>query len=329
MHRLGLLTALLCAGCRVEIGAPERAGVAAEGAVEEVWMYTSIYQEVLDQLGPALEAAVPGVKVSWFQAGSEKVSQRWEAEHAAGRSRACLLATSDPGWYLDLHRRGLLQPYVSPRALEMDRAWVHPDFAAFRLGFMVLAASGDGPAPASFRELADPAWRGQVSSPDPLASGTMFTTLSAWEQAYGFGFVEGLRGNGWVAAGGNSAVMGRMESGERRVGVVLLENLLQKPGVARIILPTDGAVAIPGMLAIPTDCDAPAAARRAVDWLMSDEAQRLIVAGNMYSPFPGVAPPAGAPPLAEVPRFAPEADLLGHMAEHSAALKARYEGLTR
>lgn len=321
-----LLAGVAVAGCRVEVGG--QGAASTQGGVAEVWVYTSIYQEVIDQLTPAIEAELPGVTIAWFQGGSEKVAQRWEAEHEAGRSRACLVATSDPGWYVDLHERGQLLPYVSPLALRMDRSWIREDFAPFRLGFMVLAASVDD-APRSFRELTDPRWKDRFSSGDPLASGTTFSTLAAWEEAYGQDFVRALYGNGWIAAGGNSAVMTRMESGERPIGVVLLENLLMKPGVARIIVPEDGAVPIPGMLAIPRDCAEPEAARRVYDWLMGESAQRAIVAGNMYSPFPDVAPPVGAPPLAELPRFHPDGDLLTYMAENSAALKARYQDLRR
>ena len=306
----------------MEVGNP--AVQEGNGSVTELWVYTSIYQEVLDAMAPALAADLPDLEVRFFQGGSEKVAQRWEAEHAAGGSRACLVATSDPGWYLDLHARGELRPYVTPRALRIDRTWVHEDYAAFRLGFMVMASSAPE-GPASFHALADPRWKDQFSSGDPLASGTTFTTLAAWEQAFGSEWLRAVRGNGWIAAGGNGAVITRMESGERRVGVVLLENLLAKPGVARLIVPEEGAVAIPGMLAIPRDCPTPAAATRLYDWFFAETAQRALIAGNMYSPFPDMPPPVGAPPLAELPRFHPEADLLGYMAENTAAIKERYQ----
>ena len=85
----------LLLGCRIEVGAPAGGAAvdAGRGTSEhpiEVWIYTSMYQEVLDALTPDLTAALPGVRVQWFQAGSEKVAQRWEAETEAGGSRACL-----------------------------------------------------------------------------------------------------------------------------------------------------------------------------------------------------------------------------------------------
>lgn len=68
-----------------------------------------MYAEVIDAMTPALARSLPDVHVQWFQAGSEKVGQRWEAEEEAGGSRACLLATSDPAWYVDLSQRDKLR----------------------------------------------------------------------------------------------------------------------------------------------------------------------------------------------------------------------------
>lgn len=322
MLGVGVVIVLLAlAGCRVEVGPPGEA--AAEGATREVWLYTSMYQEVVDAMAPALARALPDVEVRVYQAGSEKVAQRYRAEVDAGGSRACLLATSEPGWYAELAGSGGLVPYVSPRALEIDRALVHPTHAAFRLSLMVLGSAAPD-APAGFRDLADPRWAGRFSSGDPLASGTTFTALAAWEARYGWPFVEALDANGWVAAGGGSAVLGRMESGERPVGVILLENLLAKPGAARVVYPEDGAVVVPGYLAIPAGCREREAAERVYDWLMGAEAQALVVAGHMHSPFPGAAAPAGARPLAEIPLFEPGVDLDAHVTAHGAELKARW-----
>ena len=326
----------LLLGCRIEVGAPAGgaavdAGLGTSEHPVEVWIYTSMYQEVLDALTPDLTAALPGVRVQWFQAGSEKVAQRWEAETEAGGSRACLLATSDPGWYEDLARRGALRAYVSPRALELPRAWVRPTHAAFRVSLMVLAANGE--APPSFAALAEPAWKGRFSTPDPLSSGTMFTTLAALEHTLGDAWLASARGNGWVAAGGNSAVVARMQSGEAPVGVVLLENLLAQegyaegtPGVARPNLAA-GAIPVPGPIAITTGCTAPAAAEAVEDWLLSPVAQAHIVAGRMHSPFPGAPAPAHAPALADVELLPLPDDFAARTATRANALRARWNEL--
>lgn len=319
-----LLLTLLA--CRVELGPPGRA---ARSDTPTVWVYTAIYQDQVDQFAAALAKELPDVEVKWFQGGSEKVAQRWEAEHGAGGSPACVLATSDPTWYVDLTHRGLLLPYVSPRALELPRAWVTPTWAAHRVDLMVLGGPLAGDAPTSFQSLAEPAWKGRFSSGDPFSSGTAFTTVAAWDSLYGPTFLEALDANGWVMAGGNSAVLGRIESQEKPFGVVLLNNLLTKKGTARIIYPTDGAVPIPGPLAIPTECREPEAAKRVVDWLMGDTAQELVVKNRMHSPFPGQPAPEGAPPLAEIKLAALPTDFAEKASAGAVDLRARIEALQR
>lgn len=312
------------AACRVEWGPPGAAapGAAGEGPVE-VWVYTSVYPEVLKTLEGPLAAAVPGARVVWFQAGSEKVAARFEAELAGGGSPACVLLTSDPAWLEDLSARGALRPYVSPGALGVDRRWLRPTWAAVRVSVMVLGGPAGGPA--GWRDLADPKFRGAFSSGDPMASGTTFTTVAAWEQAFGAEFLPALAENGWMAAGGNSAVLARMESGERPHGVVLLENLLAK-GLPYTV-PVEGAVAVPGPAAIAAGCPQPAAAQAVVDWLFTPEAQALFVAGHMHSPLPGVAPPAGAPPLESLPLLAEPPGFWATLATDGPALKERVRRL--
>jgi iron(III) transport system substrate-binding protein len=291
---VSLLLVLL--GCRVEVG-PSTAPT-TEGAVE-VRVYTSLYESVLDELVPAAERALPGVRLVPLQAGSEKIAQRFEAELEAGASPACLLATSDPAWFGTLAERRLLHPHVPPRALGLPEAWRSATASAFRVSVMVLAARDDA-GPTSWAALADPAWRDRVSMADPLASGTALTTVAAWADGLGPGTLRAARANGLVLAGGNSAVLARMQSGERPVGVLLWENLLVAPGSPRGVVPAEGAVAIPGLVAIPAGCPHHEAAEDVMDWLLSPEAQTIVVRGGMHSPFPDVAPPAGAPPLAEV-----------------------------
>lgn len=320
------LAASLGAACRVELGPP---GATQQKGKPKVWIYTAIYQDQVDQFDKLAEAELPDVDLEWFQGGSEKIAQRWEAEHTAGGSPACVLATSDPSWYVDLTTRDLLLPYVSPRALELPRQWVTPTYTAQRIDLMVIGVAKGQPAPKRFQDLADPTWKDRFSSGDPFSSGTTFVTVSAWDQLWGQPFLEKLRANGWVMAGGNSAVLGRIESREKPVGVVLLNNLLTKPDAADIAFPEDGAVPVPGPVAIPRDCPEKQAAQQVVDWLLGPTAQDYVVKARMHSPFPGMPAPAGAPPLEQITLAPVGADFDAKTAARAADLKQRLEALQK
>lgn len=316
--------------CRIEVGNQAQNQGPSEGPVE-LWVYTSMYQSVLDELDPMLLEEMPGVEVKWFQSGSEKVAQRLEAEWAAGGSDACVLMTSDPFWYQALTERGALRPYVSPQALALDRQWVNATYTTARLSTMVLAVHEglvpEEEQPSSFEDLMDPRFEGRLSTPDPLSSGTTFTTMAFLQDAYGWTYFETLRAQGTVSAGGNSSTLQRIESSERPVGVLLLENLLkaaESDSPAKPIFPSDGAIAIPGPIAITSECRHPLQAQAFVDWMLSEKAQSAIVGGYMHSPFPGAAPPAGAPPLEEMSLRPWSAEFTQKTASQAESLKERY-----
>lgn len=310
------LALLLCcaalAGCRIESATPRAAegggGNASDTPRGELWVYTSMYRQVLDALDPLVAKALPGVTVHWYQAGSEKVANRLEAELTAGGTQADLLITSDPFLYERFKREGRLLPYASPYALRIPRALVDPDaaYTACRLSTMVLVYRADlpGEPPSSFRELTQPRWKGQVALVDPLTSGTGFTWAVFLEQKYGAGFFAELRQNGARVAGGNAAAMQAVQGNEAQVGVVLLENALAakaKGSALGIAYPSDGAVIVPGYAAIFRTSRNPGAARALEDLLLSPEGQAAIVRlGDMHAVDPRVPGPRGEVPLSEL-----------------------------
>ncbi len=327
---------LLLGACRIEVGAPARPGgaeCAGEDPAGEVWIYTSMYPHVVERLDALLRERHPGLEPRFFQAGSEKVAQRVEAEWAAGSSPACVLLTSDPFWYARLDAEGRLRPYLPPTALRIDRSLVDPEGAwlAARLSLMVLAVNGSVPAaerPAAFADLADPRFRDRITMGDPLASGTNLTLLSFLAESPGWPFVEALEQNGLVAAGGGSAVLQRLDSGERPVGALLLENLLAAEHTLAVpVFPTDGAVVVPGPVAVTSGCPNPAGAEAVVDVVLSREGQEVVVEGDMYAVLDDLPPPDGAPPLDTLALRPWPEGFVERVAADAATLKDRWAAL--
>lgn len=307
----GLVALFALCACRIEVGPPEqKCDPAAGGAPSgEVLIYTSMYRSVIDEVDPLLEAKLPGVRVEWLQSGSEKIATRLDAELAAGSTPADIVLTSDPFWYERKKREGHFLPYASLRALALPRDFVDRDgaYMTSRISTMVLVYNArlvaEADAPASFDDLFSAKWKGAVTIPDPLASGTSFTTLAFLVDSFGESIITRMREARTVAAGGNSAAMTRIEAGEQKVGFVLLENALQAKRSGAPIeyrIPKEGAVLIPGPIAVLKISDNPVAARAVYDLLLSDELQALIVKGDLHSPFQALKPPDGAPPLAEL-----------------------------
>lgn len=291
----------LLAGCRIESAAPQSSAVVSTDGTPrgELWVYTSMYRHVMDAFEPLLKEQLPQVTVRWFQGGSEKVATKLEAELAAGGSPCDVLMTSDPFLYRRLAKDGRLLRAVSPNGVRTERALVDPDghWESVRLSTMVLVHKQGADGPASFGELLEPKWRGEVVIGDPLTSGTAFTWAVAMERSHGQDFFERLRANGARVAGGNAAVLQKVEGGEARVGVVLLENVLAAKARGSPVeptWPTDGAVLIPGAAAILASSRNPNAARAFVDLVLSPPGQRLLTGlGDMHAVDPREPGPRG------------------------------------
>ncbi len=276
-----------------------------------VTIYTSIYEHVIAELDPVLRETFPEITVRWFQRGSEDVAARLNSEIAAGRIGADLIMTSDPFWYEELKEAGHLLEYRSPRAQGIPPDLNDPDgtFVTVRVPVTVLAVNTRrvpiGDRPRSFRELTDARWAGRITMGDPNRSGSAFTAVAALSDTYGWEYFEALRRNDLVAAGGNSAVLNRVVTGEKDAGIILLENLLQSrqqnpAAPIEIVYPEDGSILVPSPIAIMTATSVPDAARRVYDFFLSDAGQIALVSGWMYSPFDHISAPKGARPWTDV-----------------------------
>ena len=271
-----------------------------------VWVYTSVYNEVVQAMDQSLKKSHPHITVKWFQGGSENVAARYSAELAAGKPQADVIVTSDIFWYEDLKGRGLLKAYKAKGSESVPAALKDKDgfYATLRMPLMVIAYHPDvfasAQAPRGFADLASPRFKDKMSLPNPLESGTAFTAVSVLSQRLGWDYFEKLKHNGALSAGGNSAVLARIESKERPVGMVLLENVLMAAAhgsKVRYAWPDEGAIMVPSPVAITSTARHPEAAQAIADYLFSEEAARIIVdVGRMHVPHaPHLTPEPSLP----------------------------------
>lgn len=287
---------------------------------KQVWIYTSIYKEVIEEMKGPLQKAVPEADIQWFQGGSENVASKLSAELAAGHAKADLILTSDPFWYLELKSAGKLLPVHGAVATQgTPAAFADPDgaFTGVRLPVILIgyneSAIAASEAPKSWKDLLDPKWKGKIAMPSPLESGTAFTAVALLSKNLGWEYFQALQKQDVLAAGGNSSVITRIETKERPIGIVLLENILkarEKGSPVQAVYPSDGAIPVNSPIAILKDTRNPELARKVHDWFFSDEAQKAMVKSGMYSLIPGIPSHPGARPWKEVQgqllRWSPE-----------------------
>lgn len=279
----------------------------------QIWIYTSVYKTVVADLEPKLKAKFPEVDFHFFQAGSEEVAAKVGAEELAGGTRADILIFSDRFWFEEMAKLGRLHKYAPPSASSVEPTMKNPDgyYAAVSYPVMVMVynsgAIAPEKAPKTFKEMANPEWKGKFTTGSPLASGTNFTTVAFLQKAYGWDWFRSLRANDTISEGGNSSVMRRVQTKERPVGWVLLENIIpaqEKDERIKVIYPEDGAIVQTNILAITKKKEPRQLVEKVADWFFGDEGQDAMIKGHMYATVPGKPPPKGARPLPEIMKSA-------------------------
>lgn len=284
-------------------------GCTAKSSKKTVWIYTSIYQHVVEKIEEKLKGQFPGVEFKWYQAGSENVASKINAELLAGKTQADLIMTSDVFWYEDLAAKGVLESYQSSAAEKVPAYLRDPEnyWVAARVPVGVIAYNSDSyseqNAPKGFQDLTRPEFKDKVAMGNPLESGSVFTAVAMISRKYGWDYFKALRANNVISAGGNSAVIGRIETKERPVGIVLLENVLtasRKNPKIKAVYPSDGVVLVPSPIAMTKNSANPDLVKKVYDYFFSPEIQAIIAEGDMYAIFPETHAPVGAKPFAEI-----------------------------
>jgi len=276
---------------------------------KEVWVYTNLSKETISEFDVIARIALPKIDVKWLQGASDTIAETFDAELKEGKPRAGILITGDPLWYLELKKRNVLLQYNSPATTDIPTQYKDAEnfYSAFRLSAMLIAYNYKTytpmDVPEKWTDLTKPNWKQKISIGSPLESEISFIGVSKLAKRFGWEYFAELRNLSLVALGGNQAVISRIETSERPVGIVLLENVVkaQKLGVpVRPIYPLDGVIPIPGYIAITKTVKHPKAAKKLYDWLFSPAAQNVLTNNFIYSPNPKIVTPDNTRPWREL-----------------------------
>jgi iron(III) transport system substrate-binding protein len=196
-----------------------------------VTVYTALEN---DQLGPykqAFESENPNIEIVWVRDSTGVITARFLAEKDNPRADVIWgLAASSIALF---DSQGLLEPYTPPAAKDLKpvfksgkdpERWVGMDaFLAVVCFNTAEAAKANAPKPATWNDLANPAYRGKVVMPHPASSGTGYLTIAAWLQLMGeekgWQFMDKLHDNIAVYTHSGSAPCVQAARGERLIGI--------------------------------------------------------------------------------------------------------------
>jgi iron(III) transport system substrate-binding protein len=290
--------------------AQDRGGVDPRGGT--VRIYVSVATSAAAKVVAALKPHFPNLKIEFVRAGSIETVRRFVAERQAGRIGADLIHGADPGGFEYFAQKGWLDTRLAALA----------EVAAFRDGFydkaagwVALRATGIAPAyntglvkkvdvAATWRELAEPKWKGRIAISDPNRAGSSFSHLYAMWKMYGTDWIEKFAKNDVFVAGDGSATREAVANGERDVAPVSEYDAFvfkEQGKPIDVAWPTDGTIMVPAPLGLIKDSPNSANALALAEYLLSREGQQIVADTILsWSPRRDVKAPMGKPELDQI-----------------------------
>ncbi|HTN54981.1 MAG TPA: ABC transporter substrate-binding protein [Microbacterium sp.] len=315
------IAALLLAGCATAAPAAETAVAPESDALEPatITVYTSEPQEKADALVAAFNKIHPEVTVEVFRAGTGDLTTRVAAEKESGAVQADVLLAADAGTFENYAAEGLLQKFSPADVASINPDVVDPDgyYVGTRIIPTVIAYNTGliSEAPASWAELTDPDYAGKLVMPNPDVSGAAAYNAAVWldEPQLGEDWMSALAANKPVIADSNGPVSQAIATGAQPVGIVvdyLARELAAQGSPIAISYPSEGVPYVSQPAGIFADSKQPEAAKAFVDFLISEEGQRLAVEQSYLPIRSDVGTPEGAPAMDEITILSPDLETI-------------------
>jgi len=295
-----------------------------------------VYSAGPEGLAKKIEAgfeAKTGIKVEMFQGTTGKILSRMEAEKSNPVVDVVVLA-SLPSMQ-SMAKDGLTLPYTgAPNSDKLVKDWSDPNgnyfsYSASALGIVYNTGQVKTP-PTSWADLAKPEWKDKVNIPDPSLSGSALDFITGYLSVKGdngWSLFEQYRQNGVAMAGANQEALDPVITGAKDVVAAGVDYMAYKAKAdgepVDIVYPEEGTVISPRPAAIIKTTKHEEQAKQFIDYLLSDEAQKL-VAGAYLLPGRTDIQAENRTNLADIPTYPVKWDW---MDEHGEEVATRFTGL--
>ena len=289
----------------------------------ELVIYTSMYQFVIEMMDEALKAEFPNLVPGngdsfFFYRGTSSLITMLYGEMGPDKTGdlSCdMLLVAEPALSLELKDAGYLEPVAIENPDDLLRFPYDAEgyWYPVRVCNMVLAYNPDKAEywaqkgvniPKTFKDFAsDPSLKGYISMSDPMTSGTAYAAVASLTQDnhYGKEYLNALAANQVMAESGSTALT-KLQTGECAAIMILEESVLKQLHDAETagapitnlacIYPEDGVILIPSTVMTVAESHSKnvniEACEAVENWLLSEEAQKLIMQGYMHSVFKGM-----------------------------------------
>ncbi|NYV68877.1 ABC transporter substrate-binding protein [Bacillus sp. Gen3] len=226
-----------------------------------------------------------GMKIEMFQGTTGKILSRLEAEKNNPVADVVVLASiaSMDG----LKESDQLQSYKDAvNAEKINRDW--SDDAGYYYGYSASAlgiaynTKNTKVAPTEWKDLSKPEWRGKINIPDPSLSGSAVDFIYGYTEAEksAWDTIQSWKMNGLQVNGANKEALDSVITGDKDATISGVDYMAYKAKAdgepVEIVYPKSGTVVSPRAVGIMKDAKNVKGAQAYVDFLLSDEGQKLV-----------------------------------------------------
>lgn len=265
-----------------------------------------------------------GVQVDVFQGTTGEILARLEAEQANPVADVVILASWSDG--LSMKADGQIMSYTPANADKIVDGWIDADntlfgYSASAVG-IIYNTTVIPEMSADWTELADEQFSGLLAIPDPEKSGACKDFVAGFVNKYGWDAFEGMAANGMIVPGANKAALEAVTTGEVGALVAGVDynaySSIAKGEPLAIYYPAGGTVVNPRPAMIMNTAPNVDNAKAFVDYLFSDDAQKL-VADAYLLPGRSDVKCEGRTNLEDIPQIECDWDKMMEIASDSAA----------
>ena len=267
-------------------------GGSSASPAQSITLYTCVNDTTIQPVLTQYQATHPGAQVELFRAPTGQLNARVASDVRSGGLKADVIWACDPLTMQDYVAQGLVGGWT-PES-EIPATVRTPDSVGVAMLYLVAITREGVKAPASWSDLAS---AGKVAVPDPNVAASALGALGF----FGPKFYADLKEHGAVQVGTPDDVTTGVAQGTYDAGMTIANSAYaaqNKGSPITVTLPTPGAVAIYGPVAISKTTENAQAAEDFISYVTSRDGQTVIGSAGSYPTLPDVAGP-------EKPKAAP------------------------
>jgi iron(III) transport system substrate-binding protein len=307
----------LAAGAAMALAAA--LGISSTAAAKtELLVYTAAEADELAGFKQAFEKDNPDIEIKWVRDSTGIITSKLLAEKANpqadvvwGLAGTSLMVLAEQGYFQAYAPKGLEKLDASFRDKSNPPLWVGQRAYAAAVCFNTAEGAKKGlPAPATWKDLTKPVYKGAITMPNPNSSGTGFLMVSSWLQmmgeAEGWKFMDQLHENvAWYTHSGSKPCR-QSAAGEVPLGISFdyrAAKTKSDGAPVDVVLPKEGLGWEMEAFGIVKGTKKVDAARKFADWSVTQPVmENLYTKGYALIAMPGVSKPIANLP-ADLPKM--------------------------